>query len=276
VRSNRAGGREETVITDGLSSFVDTAGHGRDTMQGEEQIMVRDKVVIITGGASGIGAEIARSFEREGATVCIIDREPNAYYIGDIGEKETIDRFAQQVIRDHGRVDVLVNNAPPAMVGVSTGTYEAFQASLAVAVTAPFYLTQRLLPFFSEGAAIINITSTRAAMSQKEGEGYAAAKGALASLTHALAISLGPRIRVNAIAPGWIDTTDSHWGGSDRAQHPAGRVGLPSDIAEMVLYLASEKASFITGETITIDGGMSRQMIYHNDWGWSLTAAEEG
>jgi len=242
----------------------------------EEHSMVRDKIVIITGAAGGIGAEIARSFEREGATVCIIDRAENEYYIGDIGDKETIEHFARQVVGDHGRVDVLVNNAPPINRGISDCSYEEFQTALAVGVTAPFYLTQCLLPYFSQGSAIINITSTRAAMSQKESESYAAAKGALASLTHALAISLGPRIRVNAIAPGWIDTTGSTWKGADSAQHPAGRVGLPSDIAAMVLFLASEKAAFITGETITIDGGMSRQMIYHNDWGWSLTVPAEG
>ncbi len=256
--------------------YSDTAGQGHDTMMVEGYIMVRDKIVVITGGSRGIGEEIARSFEREGATVCIIDRAENDYYTGDIADKETIERFAAQVIGDYGRLDVLVNNAPPAMVGISTGSYEEFQQALAVGVTAPFYLTQRLLPYFSHGSSIINITSTRAAMSQRESEGYAAAKGALASLTHALAISLGPRIRVNAIAPGWIDTTGTLWEGSDSAQHPAGRVGLPSDIAEMVLFLASEKAAFITGETITIDGGMSRQMIYHNDWGWRLSAPEGG
>jgi NAD(P)-dependent dehydrogenase (short-subunit alcohol dehydrogenase family) len=238
--------------------------------------MQRGTIVVITGGARGIGAVIARRFSQEGATVCIIDREENDFSVGDVGHKETIERFAARVINDHGHVDVLVNNAPPLMRGISTCSYEEFQTALAVGVSAPFYLTQRLLPHFSEGASIINITSTRQAMSQKEGESYAAAKGALASLTHALAISLGPRIRVNAIAPGWIDTTGTSWEGADSAQHPAGRVGRPSDIAEMVLFLSSERASFITGETITIDGGMSRLMVYHNDGGWSLTVPEEG
>ncbi len=238
--------------------------------------MQRGKIVVITGGARGIGAEIARRFSQEGATVCIIDREANDSFVGDVGHKETIERFGARVIKDHGHVDVLVNNAPPLMRGISTCSYEEFQTALAVGVSAPFYLTQRLLPHFSEGASIINITSTRQAMSQREGESYAAAKGALASLTHALAVSLGPRIRVNAIAPGWIDTTGATWQGVDSAQHPAGRVGRPSDIAEMVLFLSSERASFITGEMITIDGGMSRLMVYHNDGGWSLTVPEEG
>lgn len=238
--------------------------------------MYQGKRVVITGGASGIGAQIAQSFEREGAQVCIIDRTENGSFIGDVADRETIERFAQWAVNTLGGVDVLVNNAPPPMAGIATCSWDEFQRALAIGATAPFYLTQRFLPFFSDGASIINITSTRQAMSQPQGESYAAAKGALASLTHALAVSLGPRIRVNAIAPGWIDTTASRWEGAHSNQHPVARVGQPQDIAEMVLFLCSKRASFITGETITIDGGMSRLMIYHNDGGWSFRGPEEG
>lgn len=245
-------------------------------MQAEDTDMVEGKRVIITGGVRGIGAEIARSFEREGATVCTIDCEEGGSYTGDLGDRETIEHFAQWVERELGGVDVLVNNAPPPMLGIARCSWDQFQGALAIGVTAPFYLTQCLLPLFSDGASIINITSTREAMSQQQGESYAAAKGALSSLTHALAISLGPRIRVNAIAPGWIDTTATNWEEAHSAQHPVGRIGRPEDIAGMVLFLSSERAGFITGQTITIDGGMSRLMVYHGDGGWFFRVPEEG
>ena len=107
-------------------------------------------------------------------------------------------------------------------------------------------------------------------MSQPQTESYSAAKGGIAALTHALAMSLAGRVRVNSISPGWIDTAFTEWHGADASQHPAGRVGHPLDIAHMVLFLCSDKAGFITGQDICIDGGMTRQMIYHNDHGWKL------
>lgn len=228
-----------------------------------------NKVVVVTGGARGIGAAIARSFRREGARVCIIDLLPNEYFQGDVGEKAVLEAFARKAIADFGRVDVLVNNALPLMKGLGDCTYEEFQYALQVGVTAPFYLTQLFAPWFAPGASVVNISSSRDRMSQPQTESYTAAKGGIHALTHALAVSLAGKVRVNSISPGWIETGDTCYAGADAAQHPAGRVGTPMDIANMVLYLASEKAGFLTGENICIDGGMTRQMIYHNDYGWS-------
>ena len=228
-----------------------------------------NKVVVVTGGAKGIGAAIARSFRREGARVCIIDLLPNEYFQGDVGQKAVLEAFARKVIADFGRVDVLVNNALPLMKGLGDCTYEEFQYALQVGVTAPFYLTQLFAPWFAPGASVVNISSSRDRMSQPQTESYTAAKGGIYALTHALAVSLAGKVRVNSISPGWIETGDTCYTGADAAQHPAGRVGNPMDIANMVLYLASEKAGFLTGENICIDGGMTRQMIYHNDYGWS-------
>lgn len=206
--------------------------------------------------------------------MCVIDILPNGYFVGDLGDQATLEAFAQKVISDYGRVDVLVNNAPPAMRGLSECTYEAFNQALRVGVTAPFYLTKLFAPCFAPGASVINISSSRDRMSQPQTESYTTAKGGIAALTHALAVSLAGRVRVNSISPGWIDTSFAQYEGPDAAQQPAGRVGHPLDIANMVLYLASDKAGFIAGENICIDGGMTRQMIYHNDFGWKLE--EEG
>ena len=137
-------------------------------------------------------------------------------------------------------------------------------------MAAPFYLAKLFAPHFAPGAAIVNLSSTRQRMSQPQTESYSAAKGGIAALTHALAMSLAGRVRVNSISPGWIDTAFTRYEGPDASQHPAGRVGDPLDIANMVLFLCSDKAGFITGQDICIDGGMTRQMIYHNDYGWKL------
>jgi len=228
------------------------------------------KVVVVTGGAQGIGKCICECFEKAGATVCMIDVQPGGYHQGDIGDKATLETFASKVIAEYGRVDVLVNNAPPIMKGISTCTWEEFTHALNVGVTAAFYLTKLFLPVLSQGASIINISSSRDRMSQPQTESYTAAKGGIAALTHALAVSLSGKARVNSISPGWIDTDYTVYHGPDAVQQPAGRVGNPMDIAHMVLFLCSERAGFITGENICIDGGMTRQMIYHADHGWSL------
>ena len=232
--------------------------------------MFKDKVAVITGGAHGIGQAIAESFQSEGAIVCSIDKEPGPYFVGDLAEKETLERFAETVLREHGHVDYLINNALPLMKGLGACSYEEFQYALSVGVTAPFYLTKLFAPHFAPGTAIVNISSSRDRMSQPQTESYTAAKGGIAALTHALAVSLAGRVRVNSISPGWIDTTYQVYSGPDAVQQPAGRVGNPMDIANMVLYLCSDKAGFITGEIICIDGGMTRQMIYHGDRGWTL------
>lgn len=232
--------------------------------------MFENKVAVITGGAKGIGRAIAEEFRREGARVCVIDLLENDYYKGDIADQAVLEDFARKVIGDYGHVDYLINNALPLMKGIDTCTYEEFNYALRVGVTAPFYLAKLFAPHFAPGGAIVNISSSRDRMSQPQTESYTAAKGGISALTHALAVSFAGRVRVNAIAPGWIDTDYTVYKGPDAVQQPAGRVGNPMDIANMVLYLCSDKAGFITGENICIDGGMTRQMIYHNDFGWRL------
>lgn len=231
--------------------------------------MFRNKVVVITGGAGGIGKCIREEFEKAGARVCIIDTADNPYFVGDIGDEITLRQFAKKVIDEHGRVDCLINNAPPLFKGISQCSYEEFNYALRVGVSAAFLLTQLFIPNFAHGASIINISSSRDRMSQPQSESYAAAKGGISALTHALAVSLGGKVRVNSISPGWIDTDYRVYHGPDAVQQPAGRVGNPMDIANMVLFLCSEKAGFITGENICIDGGQTRLMIYHNDCGWT-------
>ena len=231
--------------------------------------MFENKVVVITGGANGIGRCIAEEFRSQGAKVCIIDTVPGDHFVGDLADRDTLETFAQAVIREHGRVDVLVNNAPPLFLGIDECSYEEFQRSMAIGVTAPFYLAKLFAPHFAPGASIINISSSRDRMSQPQTESYTAAKGGIAALTHALAVSFAGKVRVNSISPGWIDTAYTVYEGPDALQQPAGRVGHPGDIANMVLFLCSDKAGFITGENICIDGGQTRLMIYHNDCGWS-------
>ena len=227
------------------------------------------KTAVITGGAQGIGRAVADAFLREGASVYIIDKQPGEWFVGDVADKGTLERFAESVIARSGRVDYLVNNALPLMKGIDDCSWEEFSYALAVGVTAPFYLTKLLMPYFSPGASVVNIASSRDRMSQPQTESYTAAKGGIAALTHAMAVSLAGKARVNSISPGWIDTTGSEITGADALQQPAGRVGKPEDIAETVLFLCSEKAGFITGENICIDGGMTKLMIYHGEHGWT-------
>ena len=230
----------------------------------------KDKVVIVTGGAQGIGKCIADEFRNKGAHVCVIDIQDGDHYVGDISKKEVLEAFTKDVIERYGKVDYIINNAIPIMKGINECSYEDFQYAMSVGVIAPFYLVKLLSHHLAEGASIINISSSRDRMSMPQTESYTAAKGGIAALTHALAVSLAGKARVNSISPGWIDTAYTVYEGPDATQQPVGRVGNPLDIANMVLFLCSDKAGFITGENICIDGGMTKQMIYHGDNNWTL------
>ena len=240
------------------------------------QMDFQGKVVAITGGASGIGRCIAQEFEQQGAYCHIIDKAPGAHFVGDVADKQALEAFAQQVLAQHGHLDYLINNALPLSCGIDHCSYEQFSYALAVGATAPFYLTKLFAPHFAPGAAIVNISSSRDRMSQPQTESYTAAKGAIAALTHALAVSLAGKVRVNSISPGWIDTHNSNYQGADALQQPVGRVGTPLDIAHLALFLCSDRAGFITGENICVDGGMTRQMIYHGEYGWQFRPDRNG
>ena len=241
---------------------------------------IAGKHAVITGGANGIGRRIAETFLREGAAVTVIDIDKEAgekinkieFYSGDIADKTVLEAFVDSLKQP---VDYLINNACIGRGGaLSNCSYEDFEYVQRVGVTAPYYLTSLLLKnnLLTPNASVVNIASTRAFQSQPDTEAYSAAKGGVAALTHSMAVSLSGRARVNCISPGWIETSDApEHSEQDRRQHPAGRVGIASDIAEMVLYLCGDKAGFITGENIIIDGGISKLMVYHNDHGWKLS-----
>ena len=176
----------------------------------------KDKIVVVTGGARGIGRCIVEEFSKAGATVCVIDALENDYFIGDLVDKGTLEAFANKVICDYGHVDCLVNNAAPKSCGVTSCSYEDFEYAQRVGVTAPFYLSKLFAPYFNKGASIVNISSSRDRMSQPETESYTAAKGGISALTHSLAISFAGKVRVNSISPGWIDNAYNDYSMSKR------------------------------------------------------------
>lgn len=230
----------------------------------------KDKIVVVTGGANGIGKSICEEFEKSGAKVCVIDLQDNNYFKGNLANKSDLENFVKKVIDEYGYVDYLINNAAPISKGIEECSYEEFCYALNVGVTSAFYLSKLFMPYFNNNASIINISSTRDRMSQPQTESYTAAKGGIYALTHSLAVSLAGKVRVNSISPGWIDTKDNDYQGADAIQQPVGRVGRLSDVVNLVMFLCSDMSGFINGENICIDGGMTRQMIYHGEYGWRL------
>ncbi|MHC1696210.1 MAG: SDR family oxidoreductase [Eubacteriales bacterium] len=247
------------------------------------------KTAVITGGANGIGRRLAEKFVENGYQVAVVDTDAPSgellasqlgdklfFYCGDITQQTILEGFADEVAKRFGQVHALINNACASRGGLSDCEWEDFNYILRLGISAPFYLTKLLCPIFAKGASVVNISSTRAFMSQPDTESYTAAKGGISALTHALCVSLSGRARVNCISPGWIDTSSMRRDGAvssfseeDKAQHPSGRIGSPDDIADLALFLCSDSAGFINGENIIADGGMSRLMIYHGDHGWS-------
>lgn len=237
--------------------------------------------VVVTGGGHGIGKTIIEEFVREGAKVCFIDinadygkslvSESVFFFHGDVSLEDDLNQFISFCKEKLERIDVLVNNACVSHRGsLSRCTYQEFQKSLSIGVTAPYYLSLQCQDELKKNkGSIINIASSRAFQSEPDTESYTSAKGGIVALTHALAISLSGQVRVNCIAPGWIDVNDTEgFSKEDETAIPVGRVGKPIDIARMVMFLCSEDAGFITGETFVVDGGMSKRMIYHGDHGW--------
>lgn len=235
--------------------------------------MDEPKVAVVTGGAQGIGKAICDAFVARGTIVCTIDVLDNPYFVGDIADERVLKAFAAKVIADYGAIDFLINNACLSRGGLNSCSYDDFNYVLRVGLAAPFLLTQLFMEHFNVPASIVNISSTRHVMSQADTESYTAAKGGITALTHAMAVTLGGRARVNSISPGWIDTTGRQFQGSDNSQHPAGRVGEPADIVHAVMFLCDQRSGFITGQDIAVDGGMTKLMIYHDDCGWTYDEA---
>lgn len=233
----------------------------------------KDKVVVVSGGSNGIGKGIVEAFVNEGAKVIVIDKEKqnvkcDYYFKGDISEKEVLIEFSEKVIKNYERIDYLINNACLNKGGIlSDCSYEDFNYVFKTGVTAPYMLSKLFKNHFNN-SSIVNISSTRTLMSQQDTESYSAAKGGINALTHALAVSLSGIARVNSIAPGWIDTSNSEWSNNDKNQHLVQRIGQVEDVVNLVMFLCSEKSGFITGENIVLDGGMTKTMIYNNDFGW--------
>ncbi|GHT54517.1 oxidoreductase [Bacteroidia bacterium] len=234
------------------------------------------KTAVVTGGAHGIGKGIVQKFLQKQCEVIVLDI--NDRYLTelkkehgqvetllcDVGNADEVQAAMKHIESKYGKIDFLVNNAGiSAFEPVETLSVEMWNRILSVNLSSIFYTVKFGKHLFSEKSAIVNIASTRALMSEPHGEAYGASKGGIVALTHALAISLGPKTRVNCVSPGWIEV--NHYedlSEADHAQHPVGKVGKVKDIAEMVWFLLSDKAAFITGQNFVVDGGMTKKMIY--------------
>lgn len=248
------------------------------------------KVVLVTGGANGIGRGIAQAVLGAGGQVMIGDLDVDAgkaclaewnrpadaaFRKLDITSESSVRGFIEATLKRFGRIDGLVNNAGIADAhGTALADMEWTQWQRRLSsLHGAFLCSKHALPALAadQRGAILNIASTRAQQSEPHSEAYAAAKGGLLAFTHALALSAGPAVRVNSISPGWIAT--GAWQAptrrrtpalsrADHAQHPVGRVGQPEDIGALAVYLLSDLAGFITGQNHIVDGGMTRKMIY--------------
>jgi len=253
------------------------------------------KTVIITGGAQGIGRGITLYFLDKGANVVVADVDDKAAielhnmlpenqqssFLSvptDVGNESDVQKLVERTINQFNRIDALINNAgiaDPDYGPIEKLDLAKWKKAIRTNLTGAFLCSKHAIPYLrkSDNGSIVNICSTRAFMSEPNTEPYAASKGGIHALTHALSISLGPDIRVNAISPGWIEVHDyqkkatykePHLRDIDHAQHPAGRVGRPNDIASLAWYLCSDETGFITGQNFIVDGGMTRKMIYEH------------
>jgi len=247
-----------------------------------------EKVALVTGGGQGIGKGIVQRLVQDGMRVIVADideeaAEETAAEFGasciavavDVADEKAVTGVVQQIRARFGRLDALVNNAGIAMPNaapVEQLELGDWNRVIATNLTGVFLCCKHAVPLLRAArGAIVNIASTRALQSEAHTEAYSASKGGIVALTHALAVSLGPEIRANCVSPGWIAVDawrKSAWRESpvlsplDHAQHPAGRVGQPEDVAAMVAYLISPQAGFVTGQNFVVDGGMTRKMIY--------------
>lgn len=231
------------------------------------------KAALVTGGARGIGKAVAELLLERGYRVAVCDVKASgdlesgiAFIRCDVSREASVRACIGQVVRRFGRLDAVINNAgiaSPQNGPVGRLTLAQWNRRIATNLTSVFLTTKHAAAHLRRArGAIVNIASTRAVQSEPDTEAYAASKGGMVALTHALAISLGPEVRVNCVSPGWIDTGRSKLRRVDHEQHPAGRVGRVQDIAEMVSFLLSERAGFTTGAHFIVDGGMTRKMVY--------------